>query len=189
MASRQELSDFLESVERRAFKQAVYAVRDDDTALDVVQDAMFKLAEKYADKPAGELPMLFQRILQNVIHDHFRRQKVRNMWTTLFSSLQPDDEGDADRDPLESLEVEGDTRAGESAAQIVERDQILRAIDDEIQKLPNRQREAFVMRYWQDMDVAETAAAMGCSEGSVKTHCSRATHTLAAALKARGITL
>lgn len=192
MASRQELSNFLESVERRAFKQAVYAVRDHDAALDVVQDAMFKLADKYADKPGAELPLLFQRILQNVIHDHFRRQKVRNLWTTLLSSLQPgddDDSGSGDRDPLETLETGIDGQGGESAAQQVERDQILRLIDDEIQKLPARQREAFVMRYWQDMDVSETATAMGCSEGSVKTHCSRATHTLAAALKARGITL
>jgi RNA polymerase sigma-70 factor (ECF subfamily) len=189
MASRQELSDFLQSVERRAFKQAAYATRDDDTSLDIVQEAMFKLAEKYADKPAAELPMLFQRILQNVIHDHFRRQKVRNLWTTLLSALQPEDSDGGDRDPLESLEVEGDTRQGESAAQIFERDQILRIIDAEIQKLPGRQREAFVMRYWQDLDVAETATAMGCSEGSVKTHCSRAVHTLAAALKAKGISL
>ncbi len=189
MASRQELSDFLQSVERRAFKQAAYATRDDDTSLDIVQEAMFKLAEKYADKPAAELPMLFQRILQNVIHDHFRRQKVRNLWTILLSALQPEDNDGGDRDPLESLEVEGDTRQGESAAQIVERDQILRIIDAEVQKLPGRQREAFVMRYWQDLDVAETATAMGCSEGSVKTHCSRAVHTLAAALKAKGISL
>lgn len=189
MASRQELSNFLESIERRAFKQAVYAVRDDDVALDVVQDAMFKLAEKYADKPVAELPLLFQRILQNVIHDHFRRQKVRNLWTTLLSSLQPEDDEGNEQDPMEILEVEDDSRASESAAQLVERDQILRLIDDEIQKLPARQREAFVMRYWHEMDVAETAYAMGCSEGSVKTHCSRATHTLAAALKAKGITL
>jgi RNA polymerase sigma-70 factor (ECF subfamily) len=190
MASRQELSDFLVSVERRAFKQAQYAVRDRDAALDVVQDAMFKLADKYADKPGAELPLLFQRILQNVIHDHFRRQKVRSLWTTLLSSLQPgDDDGGGERDPLETLEAGPDGQGGESAAQQVEREQVLRAIDDEIQKLPPRQREAFVMRYWQDMDVSETAAAMGCSEGSVKTHCSRATHTLAAALKARGITL
>jgi RNA polymerase sigma-70 factor (ECF subfamily) len=190
MASRQELSDFLQSVERRAFKQAAYATRNDDSALDIVQDAMFKLAEKYADKPPGELPMLFQRILQNVIHDHFRRQKVRNLWTTLLSALQPDDsDGSGDRDPLESLEVDGDTRLGESAAEVVEREQILKLIEDEIRKLPTRQREAFVMRYWQELDVAETALAMGCSEGSVKTHCSRAVHTLAAALKAKGITL
>ena len=87
MASAQELSDFLSSVEQRAFKQAVYAVRDDDAALDIVQDAMIKLAEKYGDKPAAELPLVFTRILQNRIHDWFRRQKVRNTWVTLFSNM------------------------------------------------------------------------------------------------------
>jgi RNA polymerase sigma-70 factor (ECF subfamily) len=94
-----------------------------------------------------------------------------------------------DFDMLESYESEEGSAAAESAEDKVERDQVLAAIDDEIQKLPARQREAFLMRYWQDMDVAETASAMGCSEGSVKTHCSRATHTLALALKARGIRL
>jgi RNA polymerase sigma-70 factor, ECF subfamily len=92
MASRQELSDFLASVQRRAFKQTVYAVRDEDAALDLVQDAMFKLSEKYPDKPPQELPMLFQRILQNATYDYFRRQKVRNTWVTLLSALRPDDE-------------------------------------------------------------------------------------------------
>jgi RNA polymerase sigma-70 factor (ECF subfamily) len=77
----------------------------------------------------------------------------------------------------------------ENAAHLVESDQVVRIIEAEIQRLPRRQREAFIMRYWQDMDVAETAAAMGCSEGSVKTHCSRATHTLASALRAKGISL
>lgn len=187
MATRQELSEFLASVERRAFKHAAYAVRDDDTALDIVQDAMFKLAEKYADKPAAELPPLFQRILQNSITDHFRRQKVRNLWTTLLSSLMPGTDGDPDHDPLESIEPEHGTGRAESAMDEVERSQIMAAIESEIGKLPARQREAFLMRYWEDMDVAETAVAMGCSEGSVKTHCSRATHALAKALKAKGI--
>lgn len=190
MATRQEMADFLASVERRAFKQAVFAVRDDDTALDLVQDAMFKLAEKYSDKPAAELPLLFQRILQNIITDHFRRQKVRNMWVTLLSALSPDDdEGGGDRDVLETLEPEHGSERAESAADQVEREQVLTIIEQEIKKLPKRQREAFLMRYWEEMDVAETAAAMGCSEGSVKTHCSRANHTLAQALRARGITL
>ena len=103
MASAQELSDFLSSVEQRAFKQAVYAVRDDDSALDIVQDAMIKLAEKYGDRPAAELPLVFTRILQNRIHDWFRRQKVRNTWVTLFSNMgKKSDEGD-DFDPMESL--------------------------------------------------------------------------------------
>jgi RNA polymerase sigma-70 factor, ECF subfamily len=189
MATDKELSDFLENVERKAFKQAVYAVRKDEAALDIVQDAMIKLAEKYGDKSASELPPLFQRILQNTIHDYFRREKVRGTWVSLFSSLGQDAEGSENFDVLETYEAEEGTAAAESSADKVERGQVLAAIEDEIQKLPARQREAFLMRYWQDMDVAETATAMGCSEGSVKTHCSRATHTLARALRAKGITL
>jgi RNA polymerase sigma-70 factor (ECF subfamily) len=165
----------------------MFALRDEDAALDAVQDAMLKLAEKYGDKPAAELPMLFQRILQNVIRDFYRRQKVRSMWTTLLSSFGGSE--DEDTDPLETLEAESDSNKAESPQQLVEQAQIMAVIEGEIARLPPRQREAFLMRYWEDMDIAETAAAMGCSEGSVKTHCSRATHTLAAALKAKGIEL
>src|SRR5919205_4395286 len=100
MATDKELSDFLEGVERRAFKQAVYAVRKDEAALDIVQDAMIKLAEKYGDKPAAELPLLFQRILQNTILDYFRREKVRSTWVTLFSSLRGKGAEDDHFDPL-----------------------------------------------------------------------------------------
>ena len=189
MATDKELSDFLAHVEKRAFKQAVYAVRKDEVALDVVQDAMIKLAEKYGDKPAAELPMLFQRILQNTILDFFRREKVRNTWISLFSGLGKREGGEDDFDILDAYESEDGSQAAESSADQVERMQTLRLIEAEVQKLPSRQREAFLMRYWQDMDVAETAEAMGCSEGSVKTHCSRANHTLAASLKAKGITL
>jgi RNA polymerase sigma-70 factor (ECF subfamily) len=189
VATDKELSDFLENVERRAFKQAVYAVRKDESALDIVQDAMIKLAEKYGDKPAAELPMLFQRILQTTILDYFRREKVRNTWVSLFSGIAPAGGDGDDFDILETLSTEAGTGDGESSADKVERQQTLELIDAEVQKLPARQREAFLMRYWQDMDVAETAEAMGCSEGSVKTHCSRATHTLAEALKAKGIKL
>lgn len=188
MATRQEMSEFLASIERRAFKQAMFAVRDQDTALDLVQDAMLRLTERYSDRPAAELPLLFTRILQNAVTDHFRRQKVRNLWTTLLSSLQGDDE-DGERDVLDTLEPEPGSRQAETAADQVERSQILAILEEEIQRLPRRQREAFVMRYWEELDVAETAQAMGCSEGSVKTHCSRATHALAEALRLRGISL
>ena len=188
LASRSELSAFLEGVERRAFKQAVFAVRDEEAALDIVQDAMLRLSEKYGHRPAAELPMLFHRIVQNAIRDWFRRQKVRSLWTTLFSSLgsRADDE---DHDPLETLEAADGSNVEEAPAVQLERTQVLEIIEQELRKLPARQREAFIMRYWEELDVAETAKAMGCSEGSVKTHCSRATHALAAALKARGITL
>ncbi len=187
MATREELAAFLASVERRAFKQAAFAVRDDDAALDIVQDAMIKLSESYGDRPAAELPLLFTRILQNTIHDHFRRQKVRSTWTTLFSALSPSD--DDETDPLETLEALAGSQQAESAADRVSREQVVAIIEEEIAKLPARQREAFLLRYWEDFDVAETAAAMGCSEGSVKTHCSRATHALARALRERGISL
>ena len=175
-------------MERRAFKQAVYAVRDDEAALDIVQDAMLRLTERYGDRPAPELPLLFQRILQNAIRDWFRRQKVRNLWVTLFSALSPGREDD-DQDPLETLQAAGESNAQEPAEDRLEQTQILEIIEQEIRRLPGRQREAFLLRYWEELDVAETARAMGCSEGSVKTHCSRASHALAAALKARGITL
>ncbi|MGZ8274246.1 MAG: RNA polymerase sigma factor [Burkholderiaceae bacterium] len=188
MASAEELSAFLASAERRAFKQAQFAVRDADAALDIVQDAMLKLAENYGDRPPAELPLLFTRILQNTIHDFFRRQKVRSTWITLFSALGGRNDED-DSDPMETLEALAGSDGAESAADKVERAQVIGIIEEEVSRLPGRQREAFLMRYWEEMDVAETAAAMGCSEGSVKTHCSRATHALAKALRARGIKL
>jgi len=145
-----------------------------------------KLAEKYGSRPAEELPLLFQRILQNAIRDCYRRQKVRSLWTTLLSSFSSDD--DEETDPLETLAVDAESGLG-SPHDDLERAQVLAVIEKELERLPARQREAFLLRYWEDMDIAETAAVMGCSEGSVKTHCSRATHTLAAALKAKGIAL
>ncbi|HWD22191.1 MAG TPA: RNA polymerase sigma factor [Burkholderiales bacterium] len=188
MASRSELSTFLQGIERRAFKQAVFAVREEEAALDIVQDAMLRLAEKYGDRPALELPRLFHRIMQNAIRDWFRRQKVRSLWTTLLSSLSPGREED-EQDPLETMEPDSDSNVEEPPGVQLERAQVLEIIEQELSRLPERQREAFIKRYWDELDVAETARVMGCSEGSVKTHCSRAAHTLAAALKARGITL
>lgn len=148
---------------------------------------MLKLAEKYGDKPTAELPMLFQRILQNVIRDCFRRLKVRSTWTTLLSAFGGDE--DEDSDPLETLEADDGSNFARSPQAHFQQAQVMSAIEAEIARLPARQREAFLLRYWEELDIAETAAVMGCSEGSVKTHCSRATHALAAALKAKGITL
>jgi RNA polymerase sigma-70 factor (ECF subfamily) len=148
---------------------------------------MIKLAEKYGDKPVAELPLLFQRILQNTIRDWYRRSKVRSTWTTLFSSLTPADDEDAD--PLETLQEEEGSKAKFTPHGLLEQSQLLGIIEKEVEKLPPRQRQAFLLRYWEELDIAETAAAMGCSEGSVKTHCSRATHALAAALKAKGVSL
>ena len=188
MATERELSDFLKSVEKRAFKRSIYHVRDEEAALDIVQDSMMKLAEHYGDKPPAELPMLFQRILSNCTLDWFRRQKTRNALFSNMSDFESSTE-DGDFDLLETYAVVEGSQQVESAEDSTRRAQILRQIESEIQELPARQREAFLMRYWEDMDVAETAAAMGCSEGSVKTHCSRAVAALSKALKAKGIQL
>jgi RNA polymerase sigma-70 factor (ECF subfamily) len=189
LASHQEISTFLAQVERRAFKQAMFAVRDEDAALDIVQDAMLKLTENYAGKPPEELPMLFQRILQNTIHDHFRRQKVRSAWTTLLSAFGQKDDKDEDFDPLETLPAKSDSNFAADPAQQLEQAQIVNLIEQALTRLPARQREAFLLRYWEELDVAEAAAAMGCSEGSVKTHCSRAVHALAGMLASKGVKL
>lgn len=182
------LNDFLKSVERRAFKRAAYAVRDDDAALDIVQDAMIRLSQSYADRPGSEWPMLFQRILSNAILDWFRRQKTRNAVFTNMGDLEAshsDEDGHFDLLAVFRMDEVSTEGADDSA----NRAEILAQIEEEIQKLPARQREAFLLRYWEELDVAETAAAMGCSEGSVKTHCSRAVHALAQRLLSRGISL
>ena len=164
-------------------------MRDEQAALDLVQDAMLRLAEKYGGRPAAELPLLFHRIMQNAIRDWYRRQKVRSLWTTLLSSLAPGRGDDEEQDPLETLEPADGSNAEEAPGSRLEQAQVIEIIEQELMRLPPRQREAFVMRYWEELDVAQTARAMRCSEGSVKTHCSRAAHALAAALKARGVTL
>lgn len=187
LATDKELSDFLKSIEKRAFKRTVYAVRDDEAALDIVQDSMIRLAERYADRPPAELPMLFQRIMSNATMDWFRRQKVRNAVVQNLSDFEGGEDND-DFDLLESLHAVEGSLGAESAADAVSREQILLVIEAEIAELPARQREAFLLRYWEEFDVAETAEVMGCSEGSVKTHCSRAVHALAKALRAKGIT-
>jgi RNA polymerase sigma-70 factor (ECF subfamily) len=188
LASERELSDFLKSVEKRAFKRSVYHVRNDESALDIVQDSMMKLAEHYGHKPVEELPMLFQRILSNCTLDWFRRQKTQK---ALFSTMSDfESSGDDDSfDLLETLHAANGGEQNESTETQTERAQTLREIEIEVQQLPARQREAFLMRYWEEMDVAETAAAMGCSQGSVKTHCSRAVQALGKALSAKGIRL
>ena len=165
-----------------------FAVRDEQFALDIVQDSMMKLAEKYAARPESELPMLFQRILQNTMRDHFRRQKVRNLWTIQASSLSGPDDSD-DYDPLETLAAASDSNPQEAPSDQLQQTQTLEIIEKAIRQLPERQRQAFLLRYWEELDVAEAAIAMGCSEGSVKTHCSRAVHALSGMLKDKGISL
>ena len=141
-----------------------------EDALDIVQDAMLDLARKYAHKPAGEWMPLFQRILQSRIRDWYRRQKVRNRWRTW---LRRDDE-EADPDPLQNIPDPG----GRSPLEQAEQDHDMERLGAALQRLPLRQQQAFLLRVWEGLDVAQTAAAMGCSPGSVKTHYSRAIHSL-----------
>jgi len=165
----QALNAFLASVERRAYRTAQIALRHEADALDAVQDAMLQLARRYARRPSEEWRPLFYRILQNRIRDLQRRRTVRSR-VLAFLPWSSEDEGD---DPVERTP---DPAPGPAAE--VEGDQIGTALQHAVGQLPTRQREAFLLRSLEGLDVAETAAAMGCSEGSVKTHYSRAVHAL-----------
>ena len=188
MASEKELDAFLRGVEKRAFKRSLYHVRNQESALDIVQDSMMKLAQHYGHKPVEELPMLFQRILTNSTLDWFRRQKTQNALFTHLGDFESAEDG-GEFDLLETLLRDDEDNLADNPEKQADRAQTLRTIESEIQELPARQREAFLMRYWEELDVAETASAMGCSQGSVKTHCSRAVAALSKALRARGIFL
>jgi RNA polymerase sigma-70 factor (ECF subfamily) len=130
--------------------------------------------------------MLFHRILSNTTLDWFRRKKTRNALFTNFADFESPG-NDEEFDILESLAPVQNTLHSNSAENIFRSNEIVREIEKEIENLPARQREAFLLRYWEELDVSETAAAMGCTEGSVKTHCSRAVHALMSALRSRGI--
>ncbi len=170
-----ELDRFLASVERRAYLRARMATGSGDDALDIVQDAMMALATRYADRPSGEWGALFHTILVSRIRDWYRRNKVRRRWLTWLAPQDEDDESD----PIQSL---ADPAGREPSAES-ESSRRLTVLEQALAKLPERQREAFLLREWEGLDVAETAQAMGCSKGSVKTHYSRAVHALREMLK------
>jgi RNA polymerase sigma-70 factor, ECF subfamily len=165
------LNGFLAEIERRAYRMAQVALGHDDDALDAVQDAMIQLARRYADRPPEEWRPLFYRILENRIRDMRRRRVVRGRVMTWL----PWNSGESDEipDPVESAP---DPAPG--PGQTAEGDEMMAALQAAVQKLPARQRQAFLLRSLEGLDVAETAAAMGCSDGSVKTHYSRAVHNL-----------
>lgn len=188
MATREELDEFLAQAERRAYKSVLYSVQDHHTALDIVQNAMLKLCEHYADRPAEEWPMLFQRILHNAIMDHHRRARVRNFWIRLVAP-QRDREDETVSESLEELAPADDTGLGQDPLDSASGSEVLEVIEAAIAELPLRQRQAFLLRYREDMDVAQVAQVMGCSTGSVKTHSHRAINALARKLRAKGIEL
>jgi RNA polymerase sigma-70 factor (ECF subfamily) len=167
-----ELERFLAEVERRAFRIAQVALRDPDDALDVVQDAMLKLARHYANKPSAEWRPLFYRILENGIRDLQRRRSVRKRLMVWLPGPKDDPDNEA-ADPLANV-ADGAPAPPERLMQ----SQAMGQLEESLRGLPARQREAFMLRCLEGLDVAQTAAAMGCSEGSVKTHYSRAVHAL-----------
>ncbi len=170
-----QLNQFLAEVERRALRIAEIAVRDRDEALDLVQNAMIKLARNYVDRPSEEWTPLFYRILQNGIRDWHRRQFVRNKVMVFFGRGS---RAERDHDPIASAP----DPAGRTPDETLQAEQAIDKLELAVGNLPTRQREAFMLRMFEGLDVAGTATAMGCSQGSVKTHYSRAVHTLREAL-------
>jgi RNA polymerase sigma-70 factor (ECF subfamily) len=168
MDTRARLDAFLAGIERRAYRMAYVATRHREDALDLVQDAMFALVRQYAQRPEAEWAPLFHTILHSRITDWARRRKVRNFWQRLTGTR------DDAEDPMERVRddsgVEPDRRMAGDAAMV--------ALETAMQTLPLRQRQAFLLRVWEGLDVEQTARAMRCTAGSVKTHYSRAVHAL-----------
>ena len=164
------LDRFLEGVERRAFRIARMAVRNDDDALDIVQDSMIRLARSYGQRPVGEWKPLFYRILHNGIRDFMRRRRVRMRVMAWWPT------GGFDDDVADPVDASPDPAGG--PRDLLETEETLAELEAGLSALPDRQREAFVLRALEGLDVAETAVAMGCSAGSVKTHYFRAVHAL-----------
>ena len=170
------MESFLTGIERRAFHMAKMATGSRDDALDIVQDAMTKLVEKYAAKPADQWRPLFYRILNSKITDYYRRRAVKNRLVSLASwGMKPDSQGEDLVDRAEGRHSERPDRMHNRQLQIEQ-------LSQAVAKLPGRQREAFMLRCWEGMSTALSAETMGCTQGSVKTHYSRALHSLRNAL-------
>ncbi len=166
----QQLEAFLMKTERRAFRMAQLSTRNREDALDIVQDAMMKLVSKYANKPADQWAPLFYRILNNRIMDFHRRNTTQSRWRVWFSNA---DDEDYNYDPVQHAPSDE-----LSPGAMADLEDSVERVDHFIQRLSPRQRQAFLLRAWEGMDVAETAKIMKCSQGSVKTHYSRAVHFL-----------
>jgi RNA polymerase sigma-70 factor (ECF subfamily) len=175
-AQRQTLDRFLRGVERRAYCMAQWTTRNRDDALELVQDAMLGFVRNYSTRPATEWPALFHSVLDSRLRDWQRRSRVRNRWMAWWPFGNGGDE--AGPDPVEQI-------AGHQPEpwQALADDQTGEALAAALQTLPLRQRQTFLLRIWEGLDVADTALALGCGEGSVKTHLSRAMTRLRAQLE------
>ena len=169
--SRESLNRFLADVERRALRMAQFASRNSDEALDLVQEAMMKFCERYAARPEGEWPVLFYRVLQSRIMDWHRRNTVRKR---IFGWLGRGHEEEDENDPIARVADSKTPGPFEKTLQ----SEAGAAMENAIRSLPLRQRQAFLLRAWEGLDIAQTAAVMRCSEGTIKTHYSRAVSTL-----------
>lgn len=169
----QTLDGFLQSVERRAYRMAVIATGQREEAFDLVQEAMLKLVKSYRNRASEDWGPLFQTILQSTIKDWYRRKKVRQHLHSWFS-FNTNTDSDEEEHPWQTVE---DTNA-ERPEEKNQQQQTRLKLDSAINELPLRQQQAFLLRQWQGLDVASTAQSMGCSEGSVKTHYSRAVQSL-----------
>jgi RNA polymerase sigma-70 factor (ECF subfamily) len=167
------MNSFLRDVERRALRMAEIATGNKDDALEIVQEAMLKLVKGYSSRPSDEWRPLFYRILQSRINDFYRRRTVRNRVMVVLPWSGGDD-ADEMQDPLDSA------TAGEreNPVQELAQDDATAAMLAAIERLPRRQQQAFLLRAWEGLSVEETAKAMSCSQGSVKTHYSRALRNL-----------
>lgn len=177
LENKQAMDQFLAGIERRAFRMAEIGTGSHEDALDLVQDAMIGLVHKYAHKPEAEWGPLFHRILQSRIRDWYRRNAVRNKVKGWLKFTASDE--DEQQDPIQTApDIQG--KDPESSTR---NDAAGEAINSALKQLPLRQQQAFLLRSWEGLSVIETARAMGCSEGSVKTHYSRAVHSLRAMLE------
>jgi RNA polymerase sigma-70 factor (ECF subfamily) len=167
---------FLAGIERKAFKVAQLALRNEDDALDAVQDAMLSLVRSYGARPSEEWKPLFYRILDNRVRDMQRRRTVRGRVMAWLPFNSNDDDDDAS-DPIDNAAA-----IEPAVVEKLQMDEAIGVLEEKVAALPARQRQAFLLRNFEGLDVAETAAAMGCSEGSVKTHYFRALQTLRAEL-------
>ncbi|HEB95073.1 MAG TPA: RNA polymerase sigma factor [Sedimenticola thiotaurini] len=167
------MEHFLAGIERRALVMAELATHDREEALDLVQDTMLAFVKRYRERPQTEWPPLFHRILQNRIRDWHRRRQRRGRWWGRLRHQREEEESD-DPDPIQQTR---DPRARQPDELLLEQ-QSLEQILAALERLPLRQQQAFLLRTWEGLDVTDTARAMGCSGGSVKTHLSRAMHAL-----------
>ena len=170
--ARASMDNFFATVERRAYAMAYAALRDRDEALDVLQDAMLKMVRHYRHKPPSDWLPLFYRILNNRINDSFRARKTQRRLFGWLGGTATEDENDPD--PLEQIA----DPARDTPVERFEQERRVLALEQAVGQLPRRQREAFMLRCWEGLSTEHTARAMGCTQGSVKTHYFRALQSL-----------